>query len=253
MSKLTVFSSCALALVISAGVGAAEFRARAVMTTADGVDESAQLFVSQGRMRKEYNYHGEPVVEILDSTRHTDWMCFRAQRTCFETRSLATLQSGGERPFPENPCEHAKGLICQRLGEEQINGRTAVKWEVVGSYRGNRLVTHQWIDKQTNIPLKREMGEGVVIELIDQGDETVSGRKTTKWEVTTRYPDGREEVIFQWLDHELGIAIRQEIPGSGSQELRDIQVGTIPDRLFETPEGYQVINKSEAQANRRVR
>jgi hypothetical protein len=253
MSKLTILFLGALALVISVGVGAAEFSARAVMTTADGVDESADLFVSQGRMRKEYDYYGEPVVEILDSTRQTDWMCFRAQRTCFETRSLDTLQSGAERPFPENPCEHTKGLSCKQLGEEQVNGRTAIKWEVVGSFRGDRIVMHQWIDKQTNIPLKREMGEGVVIELTDQGDETIGGRRTTKWKVMTHYPDGREEVIFQWLDHELGIAIRQEIPGSGSQELRDIQVGTVPDRLFKTPEGYQVINKNEAQANRQVR
>lgn len=253
MSKLTVLSLASLALVVSVGVGAAEFKAQAVMTTADGVDESAQLFVSKGRMRKEYDYYGEPVVEILDSTRHTAWMCFRAQRTCFENRSLDTLQSGAERPFPKDPCEHEKGMSCERLGEEQINGRLAVKWKVAGTFQGKRVVTYQWIDEKTNIPLKREVDGGIVIELSDQGDETINGRETTKWKVMTHYPDGREEVIYQWLDHELGIAIRQEIPGSGTQELRDIQVGAVPDGLFKTPGGYQIVNKNETQANRQVR
>lgn len=242
-----------LALLPPTAASAAEFGARAVMQTPQGTVATAKLFVSEGRMRKEYDYHGEPVVEILDSTSQKAWMCFRAQQACFETRSLDTLESGAERPFPANPCEGARDLSCRRLAEERINGRPAIKWEVREPAPGGPVITHQWIDTETHLPIRRELPNGVVIELLDQGEESIQGRKTTKWKVVTRFPDGREETMYQWFDRDLGIAIRQEIPGSGSQELRDIRVGAVPDRLFETPAGYRVFTEAESQASSRVR
>lgn len=237
----------AAALLALPGAGRGEgFSADAVMSLEDGQRATARLYVDDGRMRKEYQYLGEPVVEILDTRRGISLMCFRSQRTCFENESLERLELGAERRFPADPCEGSEQLRCSELGVESVNGRQAVKWAIEGDFQGREVVTHQWIDRKTHVPLRRELPDGSLIELIDRGHERVNGRETDKWEVVARYADGTRQVFYQWYDRELGIAIRQEHPDGGTQELRNIMVGRVPGRLFEPPPGFQTVQGQEA-------
>lgn len=70
-----------------------------------------------------------------------------------------------------------------------------------------------------------------------QGMETVNGRPAEKWEFTATQ-NGQTMTSTVWVDKELRMPIRQELPGGAVSELRDIRVGPQPAHLFQVPGGY---------------
>jgi len=131
------------------------------------------------------------------------------------------------------------GLTCRNLGEEDIGGRTAVKWEMVASHEGQTMKSTQWIDKERGIPLRQEMPNGQKTELKFIAMEDIGGRQVEKWEMVATMPDQPETRTFQWFDPELDMAVRQEFPGGMVSELTNIRVGEQPDELFNIPAGYE--------------
>ena len=58
---------------------------------------------------------------------------------------------------PENPCARYKEVVsCQSLGGEEVNGRSAMKWEFIHGIGGKRWSTYEWIDSGLHIALKRQ-------------------------------------------------------------------------------------------------
>ena len=74
--------------VISTSVSALEFSAQAVMSTPGRADITTQLYYASGRMRKEFYYYGEPVIQILDANKHISLMCFTDQQLCYENKTI---------------------------------------------------------------------------------------------------------------------------------------------------------------------
>ncbi|CAK0769569.1 exported hypothetical protein [Gammaproteobacteria bacterium] len=68
--------------------------------------------------------------------------------------------------------------------------------------------------------------------------ETVNNRTVDKWELSIS-KDGRSVKSLVWLDQKLGMPIREEVPGMGAMELRNIKEEPQPDNLFEIPTGFQ--------------
>jgi len=73
------------------------------------------------------------------------------------------------------------------------------------------------------------------------------GRKTERWQRTTVHPDGTSEVAIQWYDPELGIVVREELPGGFMREIRHIRVVNQPEALFQVPEDYSQVDDTHIQ------
>jgi hypothetical protein len=69
------------------------------------------------------------------------------------------------------------------------------------------------------------------------GMETVNGRNAEKWRFTATQGD-QTMTSLVWVDKELRMPIRQELPGGAVSELKNIQVGPQPVRLFQVPPEY---------------
>jgi hypothetical protein len=142
----------------------------------------------------------------------------------------------------DNPCAGMKNITCTRVGEETIHGRPAEKWEFTSTSQAQSGKMTTWLDKERRIPVRQVMPDGSGMELALVGMETVSGRKTEKWEITTIGPDGKKQVSHQWFDPELGMNLREENAAGYKREMRNIQTGKQPDTLFKVPAGYEEIS-----------
>jgi len=138
------------------------------------------------------------------------------------------------------------GLTCRELGEEEISGRAAVKWEMIASHQGQTMKSTQWIDKERGVPLRQEMPNGQTTELSFVAKETLDGRAVEKWEMVATMPNQSPTRTFQWFDPELELAVRQEFPGGFVSELKSVSVGKQPDHLFSIPAGYERISAPQA-------
>jgi hypothetical protein len=76
------------------------------------------------------------------------------------------------------------------------------------------------------------------------GDETIGGRKVEKWEIVAEGKDG-EISSTSWYDLELGIPIRELVPGKMMREMTNIKVGPQDDSLFMVPEGFEKVEPPE--------
>jgi len=236
-------SAFGLVLAVSARAELAgkEFSAEMVQRGPEGEMSSGKMYVGDGRMRSEMLHQGQEVVRITDENRGVEWILFPEQKKYME-RQLGT--GGAPQPAAKaspasDPCAGMPGLTCRKLGEEAINGRNAVKWEMVASHQGKTMKSTQWIDTERGVPLRQEMPNGQVTELKFVAKETLDGRPVEKWEMVATMPNQPETRTFQWFDPELDLAVRQEFPGGFVSELKNVSVGKQPDHLFSIPAGYE--------------
>jgi hypothetical protein len=218
-----------------------EFSAESVSHGPEEQSMSSKMFVGKNGTRKEFSHEGKRVIEIVNPSKHVTWMLFPDKKTYLERRLGPPPGSKpAAKPDAANPCAGApESVSCRKLGVERVNGREAVKWEIVSSRQGRTMRTMQWIDQERGIPIKQEFPGGSS-EYRMIGEETVNGRKTEKWEyVQYRQKDDKTTRTLQWYDPILKMPIREEMPGGYSRELRNIQVGPQPASLFELPQGYE--------------
>lgn len=232
-----------LALGLAAAVCAeqvfagAEFSAESVQQGPDGEMSSGKMFVGDKRMRTEMSHQGQQVIRVTDENRGVEWILFPDQKKYME-RKLAGPASSAASPA-DDPCGGMPGLTCTKVGEEEVGGRLAIKWEMAASHQGQSMKSTQWIDKERGVPLRQEMPNGQTTELKYVGEEDLGGRKVEKWEMVATMPGQPETRSYQWLDPELELAVKQEFPGGMVSELKNIRVGKQPDELFNIPAGYE--------------
>lgn len=226
-------------LAYSPVVQALQFSANAVMSTPGRADVSTFLYYASGRMRKEFYYYGEPVIQILDANKQINLMCFTEQQVCYQNKTLEQVNIDIESAI-NSPCEESSSLQCENLGEQQLNNRKAVEWKITTIEKDKQVVTHLWLDSELKIPVKQSLSNGATIELIWLGSDKLENRDTEKWLQTVKLPNGETEESFQWYDKELKISIRQTFPNGNTQELKHIVVDKLPDNLFTMPLGYEI-------------
>jgi outer membrane lipoprotein-sorting protein len=218
-----------------------EFSAEMVQQGSEGAASSVKMFVGDQRVRTEMSQQGQQVVRITDEKRGIEWILLPEQKKYMEQRlGVPGSQRPGAKSEPaEDPCAGMPSLTCRKLGEEKVDGRTAVKWEIVASHEGQTMKSTQWIDKERGVPLRQEMPNGQTMKLELVGKEDLGGRRVEKWEMVATAPNRPETRTFQWFDPELNLIVRQELPGGMVSELKDIHVGKQPDELFTVPAGYE--------------
>ena len=223
-------------LFAASSAQALQFTANAVMSTPAGVDVSTYLYYSTGRIRKEFFYYGEPVIQILDANRHISLMCFSEQKICYENKSEEEINIGIENSML-TPCDSNPALVCENMGIEELNTRKATRWKIKSKEADKERVSSFWVDTELNIPVKQILPNGTTIELKWLGDEQLNNRATNKWLQKIKLANGETEQSFQWFDKELKISIRETFSNGNSQELRNIVVENLADTLFTMPVG----------------
>jgi len=231
IARLTTWGSLALGMIAAASAGAAggdkEFSAETAQRGPKGEMTTGKMFVGDQRVRTEMSHQGQQIIRITDEKRGVEWVLFPDQKKYMERELGAPggMRAGAKASPAQDPCGGMPGMTCNKLGEEEIGGRAAVKWEIVASVQGNEVKTTQWIDKDRGVPLRSEMPNGQVSELKLVGTETMDGREVEKWEMLATTPGQPETRSFQWYDPELELAVRQEFPGGMVSEMKSIRVG----------------------------
>jgi hypothetical protein len=245
VSWILLAAGLAVAGTLSAQPETPQFSAQLVQQGPKGEKSISKTYVGDERTRLEMSQEGQDVVRITDQERHVEWILFPKQHKYMEHQLPPgpPEHPGTTRPSPAvDPCAGMPGMTCKKLGEETVNGRASVEWEIEMSRGGQTLKSTQWIDKERGVPLRQEFPNGQTMDLKYIGPDTVDGRKVEKWEMVTTMPKRPPMRAFQWYDPALKLVIRQEFPGGFSTELKDIKVGKQPDDLFSIPAGYERIS-----------
>ncbi len=238
-----LFASC-LCVASTGALGASsnvQFSAQTVQSSPDKTTRHAQIYVGDNQVRLDYQQDGQQMVEIYDLKNQRALLLMPEQRSYME-RKLP--QSGIRNPMlpskETSPCTMLPDAQCKQLGRETLSGRPVVKWEMVVTQDDQPLRSLHWIDAERNMPLRQKFPDGTVTEMRLLGQESLGGRATERWEITTTRSDEESMTSTQWYDPQLNIAIREELPGGYFRELRNIRVGAQSPQLFTVPDGYQL-------------
>jgi negative regulator of sigma E activity len=220
-----------------------QFSATAVQQTPDRPVMKAKIYVGADAVRSEYEMNGQKFVEIVREKEKTRIMLNPARKEyVVQTGASVDLPETRAKKTDVTPCEGVTNVTCVKLGEENVNGRAAEKWEFISKNQGRELRSLVWLDKQKRLPVRQLYPDGSMSEMNLLGKEKVNGRMTEKWEVATIQTNGQRSRSLQWHDVQLKIAIREELPGGYLRELKDINFGKQPGKLFEVPSDYKQID-----------
>ena len=228
----------------------AEFSADMVSRGPDGQSTTGKMYVGDTRMRVEMSQQGKSMVRITDQGRGMEWILFPDQKGYLEHAIGGGGAAQAARPAPSaeiNPCEGVPGLSCTRVGQEDVSGRAAIKWEMTMTHEGQTSTGTQWLDVERGLPLKYQMPNGQSMELAKLGDESIGGRAVEKWQMTTTAPDQQPVQTFQWYDPELKLSVREEFPGGLVRELDNVVIGKQGDALFQIPADYTKLEAPPAR------
>lgn len=173
MKKKTQFIFILLVVItlapFSYAQDAVDFSATMIQTAPDRKVIKTLLFVNSDAMRSELNSSGGKRITIVNMMNSTAWMLNP------DRKEYVLIGSGtGTRnrpPLPddaESPCmQNLSGLKCTKLGDEVVNGRDTEKWEMSITMDSGKKSTMVWIDKRLRMPVRQEMPDGSVNELLD--------------------------------------------------------------------------------------
>jgi outer membrane lipoprotein-sorting protein len=245
----SLFSLLFASLTAFAGNGG-EFSAEFTQSAPQQDEQHGKIYVGDGRMRMEFDADGSKIIQIVDSRTQTVLMINTEEKTYMRQGGQGGMMPGAAPADSDNPCAGMKNITCKRLGDEKIHGRLAEQWEFSSTTAGQSGTMTTWLDKERRTPLRQIMPDGSGMELALVGHETVSGRKTEKWEIKSIGPDGQSQVSYQWFDPELKTNLREENPNGFVREMRNIKPGKQPDSLFTVPDGYKEITMSQGSGSR---
>ncbi len=131
-----------------------------------------------------------------------------------------------------------------RLETEGVEGYTILRMD-------KKVIWVVIPDEKTFIEVKSDQPRGSSEKIRGEvsrkylSSEVVNGYATKKYEV--RYMDKKNmQEAYQWVATDLNYPIKiSAVDGTWSTEYRNILVAKQPDRLFEVPEGFEQVTKSE--------
>ncbi len=228
--------------VVAASV---EFSATAVQQFPQGQKKIAKMNVGQDGVRREYVYNDQTIVEIYRPSKGLRYLVLPQQKT-YELAEADKTSTGMNQKSPPstNPCTGIVGEKCRLLAKEKINGRNADKWEVSRVIDGKAIKALIWVDIERGQALRQFFPDGSVVELVQMDSEKIGGRNTEKWVLHSKRPDGSSEKTLQWFDPELGIIIKEVMPGGYIRELTDIKLGKQSEQIFEIPANYKKVESA---------
>ncbi|MDH3526341.1 MAG: DUF4412 domain-containing protein [Gammaproteobacteria bacterium] len=239
--QLVLFLSVLLFASAFARAGV-EFSADVVQTIPQQDDMHGKIFVGKDRMRTEFKVNDQTMIQIVDTKKQTAYMLNTQNRSYLQRKAgPGDMLPGSANVQADNPCAGMPDITCKKLGTEQVNGRTADKWEFENTTQAQSGKLLYWLDRERLIPLRQIMPDGSSIEIRLVGKEKVNGRNTEKWEINMQRVGGQSKVFHQWFDPELDTNVREQQPDGSVRELSNITIGAQPAELFTVPAGYKEI------------
>ncbi|HED15607.1 MAG TPA: hypothetical protein ENI64_02130 [Gammaproteobacteria bacterium] len=233
------FGACLIILpALAQAAQGVQFSAQAIERAPSGVERAAGLFVGDGAVRTEYRANGEPVVEIVVMSRGKRLVIYPSRSEYIEIAGYSAPDLSADQAT-SNPCTGLSATRCTRIGDVVIDGRKAVKWEMLTKQHDKTVRTLLWIDNVYGFSLKELLPDGALAELRLLGLEKVNGRNTEKWQRIITMPDGTSQNMLQWYDPELKLTVREQLPNGFTRELRQIKLAKQPEELFQIPAGYK--------------
>jgi hypothetical protein len=225
---------CAMPCFSQAGV---EFSADSVESHPKYGDRTGRLFMGHNRIRTDFEINGEKIIQIIDLDKQQATIVNVALKSFMRRQAGRTdMKNSADSSGNMNPCANMQNLDCKDAGSEMVNGRRTHKWVITGAGQTDTMTF--WLDEQRKIPVRQVMPDGSLMELRMLGSETVNGRSTEKWEMSSRSPNGESQQSTQWYDPELNINVREEQPGVFTRNLINIKLGKQPDDVFSVPPGF---------------
>ena len=212
---------------------AREFSADVLQRGPQGMMSHSRLYVSGDRLRNETLGGGRRVVQIRDAGLGREWILYPAEHAYMEV----PISQGN--PVRQNPCAGLPGATCEKLGDGEISGRPVTHYAIDVDVNGQMMRSQYWIDSERGIALRERTPDGTITQWRMHALDRIEGRYVEKWQVTTERRGEPPVMTFRWIDPELEIPVREELPGGFVRELRQIRVGPQPDHLFTVPLGYR--------------
>lgn len=144
---------------------AREFSADMKMTAPRGPSGSGKIYVSGNKLRMEMNSGGQQMVTIFDGQANAGWMLMPEQRMYMEMRQQSEMAQLAKQAPSDNPCDSIPNATCRRVGEEVVNGRNTVKWEIAMDQGGRKSTITQWFDASLGFVIRQQTSEGMTLDI----------------------------------------------------------------------------------------
>jgi hypothetical protein len=199
-----------------------------------------KMYAGKDKLRLEAMRGNQTSVMILDAPQHTTYLINPAERSYMEVKGVQGVPMLAVVPMPDDPSSPCQGgkMTCKKIGDEKIDGTTVQKWEFVVDQQGQQLRSTQWLDSERKMALRQEFPGGQLVERKFLGKDKLNDREVERWQVTAKQGNQTQQST-EWIDPKLGVVVRQEPSQGQATELRNIQAGSQPDKLFTVPQDYQ--------------
>lgn len=155
------FAGCFSIFSANAFEVTAEFSAEAVQSIPGRPSSNVKMFISKKAVRTESVINGDTIVEIVYPKDKRRVLLNQLRKTYVEQKSqgnnIPKAKTAGS-----SPCSGIINSNCKKLGNEKVNGRNAVKWEMTVHRNGQSFKSLHWIDKKYSMPLRNQLHDGTV-------------------------------------------------------------------------------------------
>ncbi|CCQ75181.1 hypothetical protein [Magnetospira sp. QH-2] len=227
------------------GAKAAElpFSADAVSQLGGEVIQKARILRDQDAIRLEYARQGKQLIQIMKPKSGEMLVLDPATKTFLQFKGkVPPAQGAGTQA---NPCAAPpSGMTCTPLGAKMAGTINAEAYRISGG-KTQGTMTVYWDPKSKQV-VRRESSDGKVMQVEFVAKETVLGRDTLHWKATYTEPEQQPQIGEWWLDPDLGVRIREQLPNGELRELRNLAVGPVDTNLFQVPQGYRKVEPQQA-------
>jgi len=234
-------------------------QAQAVSFTADAIQvrgeavSQAKMYWLDGDVRFEYTENGVPMAQIFDNKNNKIIWLDNENKLYLERDMPASerVVTGKESQKTNNPCQRFVDAECVFLKKIKLKDRETEKWLITLSHDGEDFHIFQWIDIKYKNILRQENADGTGLNVDIEDDQKVNDRNVRKLTMVAFSSSGAKQQGIQWYDNTLDIVVKQQYSDDVVDELQNIKVGKVSNKLFQVPEGYILfdanINTAEQQ------
>jgi len=232
----------------NASVTDKQFSADAVITIPDAPKTSSKLYVGKDVVRTEVKTKNGLIVDIVYPL---EGKLIKLNPSLKQYIEIPIEKKTNNLLNRNNPCYRLQNATCTQIGNENINGQSTQKWQIVTIQQGRNVRTLHWVDTKRQLAIREFFNDGALAEMTLEKNEMINSRNTEKWVRTLSRPDGSTVNSFQWYDPQLKISIREELPGGYVRELTNIRIGKQNINLFTIPDDYEIFKPNQPAQNYR--
>jgi len=170
-----------LCIGAAAQMGPSPFSADMSVKSKSSEKMTGKFYFSGQKLRMDMNTQGGTFAMIHDMPGKVTYMLMPQQKMYMEMHDgqnqmarrgpdLKNLKSFD----PDHPCSSMEDTTCEKVGSENVNGRSTDKWLFTDKKNGS--VVNVWIDKKLHFPIKTEEKDGSEMEFtnIQEGPAAAS-------------------------------------------------------------------------------